>query len=360
MGRSRCLIYSFDLFNLIEKKQDHIIGGSTVQLYQWYLVLLANNWEVSTFTYDKNTNGPEIHYIPHNYFNRYFKIAQFIHRQKPQFIIQRAAELDTVLIALLAKLFGVKFVYMAASDADFSRTRTFAYYNKSSIYRKILYNKIFFLGLKFVKYFVVQNERQFMEIQSIKKSAEVIKIDNIWQRSKINPFYEVGEKIIWVGNFRSVKRPELFIRLAQSLPDYSFIMIGAILDEELYLKCILDSSKMMNLRIIGPVSFWEIPQYYATSKVLVCTSELEGFPNTFLQAWEFGLPVLTTFDPDNVIEKHGLGKFCQSEEELVSSLSLLLSRTDVYKNIRSQITKYILTNHDSHKGLLKLLNMLNP
>ena len=34
--------------------------------------------------------------------------------------------------------------------------------------------------------------------------------------------------------------------------------------------------------------------------MLLSTSDFEGFPNTFLEAWSVGLPIVSTFDPDTV------------------------------------------------------------
>jgi glycosyltransferase involved in cell wall biosynthesis len=49
---------------------------------------------------------------------------------------------------------------------------------------------------------------------------------------------------------------------------------------------------------------------------LVSTSLHEGMPNTFLEAWSLGVPVLTlAFDPDGVVEREGLGISAQGSWE---------------------------------------------
>ena len=50
-----------------------------------------------------------------------------------------------------------------------------------------------------------------------------------------------------------------------------------------------------------------IDALYDRAKVLVNTSDVEGFPNSYLQAWIRGVPVVTLIDPDGVIEREGLG-----------------------------------------------------
>ena len=78
-----------------------------------------------------------------------------------------------------------------------------------------------------------------------------------------------------------------------------------------------------NLQALGFVPFSEIDQYYARARAYLCTSTIEGFPNTFLQAWNHKTPVVTTYDPDGVVSKHGLGVAGQDVDEIVAGLELV-------------------------------------
>jgi hypothetical protein len=56
---------------------------------------------------------------------------------------------------------------------------------------------------------------------------------------------------------------------------------------------------------------------------------VEGFPNSYLQAWIRGVPVVTLIDPDRVIERQGLGAAAGAPQQLAGSIGTLLhSRSD--------------------------------
>jgi len=73
----------------------------------------------------------------------------------------------------------------------------------------------------------------------------------------------------------------------------------------------------------GHVPRDRIDAYYRAASLLLHTSDSEGFPNVLLEAWGHGLPVVSTFDPDGVIRRHGLGRAGETAEELAHSISEL-------------------------------------
>src|SRR6185312_4598142 len=78
--------------------------------------------------------------------------------------------------------------------------------------------------------------------------------------------------------------------------------------------------KIPNVKAHGRVSREQLDNLFQTCGQLCCTSMLEGFPTTFLEAWRCGLPVVTTFDPDNIVAREGLGRVVTTTDELVMQL----------------------------------------
>jgi glycosyltransferase involved in cell wall biosynthesis len=150
--------------------------------------------------------------------------------------------------------------------------------------------------------------------------------------------------ILWVSKIRSWKRPERFIRLATSYPEETFVMIGGepFRNKSFFAKIQNEAKKIKNIQFLGFQPLEVTEDYFDRCKVFVNTSVYEGFPNTFLQAWRRGIPVISYVDPDNVIDRNKLGIVVNSENELHHALETVLSKPQWDQNL---IFNYFQKNH---------------
>jgi glycosyltransferase involved in cell wall biosynthesis len=79
-----------------------------------------------------------------------------------------------------------------------------------------------------------------------------------------------------------------------------------------------------NVTCLGAVPYSEVGRLFSRARVFLNTSEIEGFPNTFLQAWIRGVPVATFFDPDHLVSREQLGHSAATVEELEKGLDMLV------------------------------------
>lgn len=154
--------------------------------------------------------------------------------------------------------------------------------------------------------------------------------------------------VLWVANFHSPKRPSMLLEIAERLPEYRFVMVGRPMpgDEHLYDEAVAASKRLPNLEIRGAVPYAEVGHLYSQAQVFVNTSEVEGFPNSFLDALSRRVPVVATFDPDEIICRHNLGFHCGTVDEMVSGLRTVLSDEELRLRLGENGYRYVKSTHD--------------
>jgi len=162
--------------------------------------------------------------------------------------------------------------------------------------------------------------------------------------------------VLWVSNIRWEKRPLRALQLAEALPQVGLTMIGGPVrgQEGLYDEVKRQAACLPNVSFLGPLPFSQADGYFASASLLLNTSAVEGFPNTFLQAWWWGLPVVSTFDPDEVICRHGFGVHAQSLEGLVAAVGGLLSKAHVRQAMGRAAQAHVRSVH-GQEHVLRLL-----
>jgi glycosyltransferase involved in cell wall biosynthesis len=106
-------------------------------------------------------------------------------------------------------------------------------------------------------------------------------------------------------------------------------------------------TKLPNVDYRGRVGPEEAMGVIADAALLLCTSDEEGFPNTFTQAWSNGTPIVSLkVDPDSIIEKMGLGAVSKSVDVAVADINALMASVDRREEIALRARRYISENHN--------------
>lgn len=152
--------------------------------------------------------------------------------------------------------------------------------------------------------------------------------------------------VLWVGKSDNVKRPEICLALASQYPQYSFVMIMNRSNAAVFEQILQNTTP--NVKIIEFVPFDQIEAYFAYARVLINTSVFEGFPNTFLQAGKYGVPVVSLkVDPDNFIHDHQCGIVADgSMEFFVNGFQQLMNDSEFHQTCAANIRHYVKENHE--------------
>jgi glycosyltransferase involved in cell wall biosynthesis len=105
----------------------------------------------------------------------------------------------------------------------------------------------------------------------------------------------------------------------------------------------------------GRASYWETNEIYGRAKLLVNTSDVEGFPNSYLQAWIRGVPVVTLIDPDGVIEREGLGAAAKSPAAIRDAVRSLLADPAARNAASDRCRAYMAREHGDDRILADYL-----
>jgi glycosyltransferase involved in cell wall biosynthesis len=84
------------------------------------------------------------------------------------------------------------------------------------------------------------------------------------------------------------------------------------------------AARLSNVTMLGAVRYRDTAALFDRAKIFLNTSSIEGFPNTFLQAWIRGVPVVTFFDPDGLVQRLPLGRVARSLDDMRESIRVLL------------------------------------
>lgn len=126
------------------------------------------------------------------------------------------------------------------------------------------------------------------------------------------------EDLLWIGRCQKIKRPHLFLDLAERLDSANCTMICSREDAPLWEEVAARAAGIRNVTFLERVPYSGIQAYYDRSKLLISTSEAEGVPNVMIQAaqGDAGIVALEG-DPDGMIGRFGAGFTAGGDFELM-------------------------------------------
>ncbi len=208
--------------------------------------------------------------------------------------------------------------------------------------------KAFGWSLKLAKMVSVQNSTDRDDLAGT-MGVEAMVIPN---GHRLGPVADVNrQNVLWVGRSAAIKRPELFIDLAEKYPEEQFVMIcQAATGDNNFDRLVSRALSVPNLEFHERIAFNEIDAYFQRAKVFVNTSDSEGFPNTFIQACKAATCILSlNVNPDNFLAEYSCGLSCDgSFQSLEKGLDFILAR-DRYIELGQNGLGYVRDFHDVAK-----------
>jgi len=255
---------------------------------------------------------------------------------------QNCGEYVTGQVAMWCKMNSKKFLYSLASDADADPLFPVMY----TLRERWLYK----YGLLNADKVVTQTKVQMNLLKNgfnLESSIMPMPCNGPDQNQyQALPWHTGKPTILWVARIHECKRLEMFLQVVAELPKYNFVVAGSPGKDNAYSQALLNTmSKLDNVTYLGMVARAQMPELYRSGTLLCCSSEYEGFPNTFLEAWSQGVPIVSTFDPDHLIRDRQLGFDAVTKDDLISGIKKLCSDPELWQQYSDNARDYYQENH---------------
>jgi glycosyltransferase involved in cell wall biosynthesis len=342
------------------RKPKKSIGGPDVHLFILTKELIKHNFQVTVILHDEggapveHINGIEV--IKINRDTYHLKILNIVLKLFRTWKAMRKANAHIYIhgggmigaASPFCKLIRRKFIYEIASDALVHREllRKVKEFNRSIFSSLAAFS--YWPDIKLADAIIVQNKYQrTMLKKNFGEDGFLIKMPFPLPRRGI-PEKAKPPIVLWVGAMAEVKQPELFVKLAEAIPEVRFQMIGGHSgNHELYDKIKESSERMLNLEFLGVIPFQEVNEYFSRAAILVNTSMFEGFPHAFIQAWMHYVPVVSlNADPDGLICEKKLGFHSKTFNQLVEDVRTLLKNEVLRTEMGMKGRNYVEREHD--------------
>ncbi|MFC1634599.1 glycosyltransferase family 4 protein [Planctomycetota bacterium] len=341
------------------------IGGVERQISLMARWFAGRGYQVSMLTCDEGQedgikiDGVKVFKICRNnagipglrfFWPRWSSLVAAMKRANADIYYQNCGEYVTGQVALWCSRYERKFVYSVASDPDCDVRLP----EMHKLRERILYR----YGLKAANKVVVQTQRQReMLWQGFGRDSIVLPMPcpgpSEDEYAKCQQERNDSCRVLWIGTIYEVKRPDRLLDLAEASPNIHFDIVGPAVDTE-YARSVCRRAKTIaNVRLHGPVARENVGEFYRKAKIMCCTSDFEGFPNTFLEAWSYGLPIVSTFDTDHLIDERGLGRVGKNISGLAAGIRDLLDSPEEWMSISEAARRYYRDNHALDKAMAR-------
>jgi glycosyltransferase involved in cell wall biosynthesis len=238
-------------------------------------------------------------------------------------------------VVMFARLHGARVIFRIASNSDCDpASLLIRYWRDKRLYR---------YGLRHADMVLAQTPHQQQALlKNFRRDSRVVA--SMTETNGRRPGFEERDiPVLWVGNIRALKRPELLLEAARKLPQLQFHIIGGPVAgaESVYESTREAASHVPNVRFHGPVPYHDVGEFYERARVFVGTSEIEGFPNTYLQAWARGTPVVAFLDPEHLIARNGMGRAITSVAQMCEEIVTLSGDRNAWETASQRSREYM-------------------
>jgi len=296
------------------------------------------------------------------FWNRLPALKKIFLEQKADYYYARMRTYFHFLSYQASRKLKTKFILGIAHDVDILSIRDKLKYQYSGNFNffnyftlDLLNDLVFHYLLKRADYITIQHSGQVIPHST---RGKVVLFPNIFDDSNL-PVIENPSRdyYIHVGTLTMIKGITNLYQLAGILDKKcTIVIVGDAGDKKS--KSVLEKFyKDQNVVFKGRLDHHETMRLIANAKALINTSNYEGFPNIFLEAWATGVPVISlNVNPGNVFEEYHLGICCNGD---LDKMKKYIESGNASKLNRQDLTGYVSKFHSFATSADRFLHLLN-
>jgi glycosyltransferase involved in cell wall biosynthesis len=270
----------------------------------------------------------------------------FLTAERPDWLLRKCASHLWGPLVEIAKLSGARTIFHTACDLDV--------HPRHAPLSRPRWWPLYWWGLSRTDRIFVQHSAQLAALTRRwrTKACVLPKVYDSVASTAQKPHCTREPYVAWVGTLVHFKRPDLLVDIARRTPSVRFLVCGGLpaaahspdtgagIPERL--------RALRNVEYLGQVAPETAAQVIADAALLLSTSDVEGFPNTFVQAWASGTPVVTlTIDPDSIIQRKRLGVVVGTVDRAVAEMAALLNTPQRRDEIGARAVQFVQDNYSA-------------
>lgn len=297
------------------------------------------------------------------FLHRIPNLKKVLAEQRADFYYARMRIYFHYLSYKVAKKLKSKFILAIAHDIDvlsIRRKLKYKYSNNFNLFSflslQLPNDLVFHYLIKRADYITIQHAGQKINCHSIK--GKVVLFPNIIDDSNF-PVVEHPSRdyYIHVGTLTIIKGISNLLELVDKLDKTNTIVIVGNAGDNKSKKILEKLTKSANVVFKGGLSHSETIKLIANSKALINTSNYEGFPNIFLEAWTTGVPVISlNVNPGDVFNQYELGLYCDGD---LNKMKECIESDELLNIDRKKLVMYAAAFHSFATAADRFINFLN-
>ena len=195
---------------------------------------------------------------------------------------------------------------------------------------------------------MVQTETQRMLVEQAGQRAVLIRnpIATCLKPNEAVPLRK-RQYVLWVGRADTdCKRADLAMEVARRCPNVPFLMVMNPTNRDKNSRHPIVTPA--NVRVVSSIDWQESDSLFRDARALLNTSESEGFPNAFLQAAKFGVPIVSRrVNPDETLTRFGIGFVANDDLDATAKMvQNIFDTPDRFEHVGRAARNYVVGYHD--------------